>query len=78
MAEKNYAEGSKPRKAELSDSEKVSKAIGDVGKGLAIGIGAALAGGALASAVDIRNSMRRNQNTSKSKSRFKVNRMDNL
>lgn len=78
MAEKKYAEGSKPRKAEISDSEKVSKAIGDVGKGLAVGIGAALTGGVLASAASIRNSMRRNQDTKGSKSRFKVNRMDNL
>jgi len=78
MGKEYYAEGSAPRKANMSESEKIDKALGDVGKGLAIGIGAALTGGALASAVDIRNSMRRNKNTGGSKSRFKVNRMDNL
>jgi len=73
MAEKQYEEGAKPRK--------VNEQLGDVGKGLAIGLGAAVVGGLAAGIAHSRETMRRDANIKSLQGRsrrIKVQRPDNL
>lgn len=81
MAEKQYAEGAKPRKAELTKSEKIDKEIGDVGKAGLIAVGAGIVGGVAASIAHTRETLRRDANIrslQKRNRRIKIQRPDNL
>lgn len=80
MAEKEkYAKGSKPRKAETTKSEKVEKQLGNVGKGLAIGLGTVLVGGLAGGIHHARETARIHREYEERRPRrIKVKRPDNL
>lgn len=80
MAEKKpYAEGSKPRKADISPNEKYAKEVNKVGKGLAIGLGAAAVGAVAGAIHHTRETMRlQKQHDQKRGARIKVQRPDNF
>lgn len=80
MAEKEkYTDA--PRKAELSESEKIDKAIGDVGKAGLIAVGAGIVGGVAGALAHTRETLRRDANIKSLQGRnrrIKIQRPDNL
>jgi len=82
MAEKEkYSEGAKPRKAELPESEKIEKAIGDVGKAGLIAVGAGIVGGVAGAIAHTRETLRRDANIKSLQARnrrIRIQRPDNL